>query len=113
MKRKDVTSLVQRVEAFEARFGVRIQGLSAFETKEHYSADHNLIVCGEIHSVNGSELARDIEIQIAVLDEKGRVITTETEYLDAEKFFSFHTFEIHCAIPPKMLARVRIVPSAT
>ena len=38
MSKKDVTSLVQRLDAFEERLGVRIEALSAFES-EGYSDD--------------------------------------------------------------------------
>ena len=112
MKRRDVTALVQRIEAFESRHGVRIEALSAFETKEDFSTDHFLILRGELHAVGGSELDKDLELQVSVFDENGRVVATETDVVHSEKFFGFYTFEINCTVPPKTLARIRIVPNA-
>lgn len=110
MKRKDITSSIERLEAFEKRLNVKFESLSAFETKEEYEDDHNVVVLGELHATSGTGIDGDIEIQLTVYDNSGRIIKTATEYVDSEKFFGFHTFEINCAVPPKTVAKTRLIP---
>ena len=110
MKRKDITSSIERLEAFEKRLNVKFESLSAFETKEEYLDDHNVVVLGELHAIRDTGISEDIEIQLTVYDNSGRVIKTATEYIDSDKFFGFHTFEITCTVPPKTVTKTRLIP---
>ncbi len=110
MKRKDITAGLQRLDAFEQRLNVRFEALSAFETKQVYDEEHEVVVRGELHSTSGTKITGDIDIQLSIYDCEGRVIQTESEYVDSEKFFGFHTFEMICSVPPKTVAKVRLVP---
>ncbi len=110
MKRKDITELIQRMEAFEARLNVAFEALSAFETKDQYEDDHSVVVRGELHATSGSTINQDIELQLSVFDSNGRVIETASDYIDSEKFFGFHAFDINCTVPPKTVTKLRLVP---
>lgn len=110
MKRKDITAALQRLDAFEQRLNVRFEAVSAFEIKQDYDDEHEVVVRGELHATSGTSLAGDVVIQLSVYDAEGRVIQTESEFVDSEKFFGFHTFEMTCSVPPKTVAKVRLVP---
>lgn len=110
MKRKDITAWMQRLEAFEERLNVRFEALSAFETKQEFDEEHEVVVRGELHSVSGTKIVEDIDIQLSVYDCEGRVIQTESEFVDSDRFFGFHTFEMRCSVPPKTVAKIRLVP---
>ncbi len=110
MSKKDITDLVQRLDAFEERLGVRIVALSAFEVKDEYSDDADITVRGELHAVSGTNLANDLQLQISVYDAAGRVIQTDIDYIDSDSFFGFHTFEIKCSVAPGLAKKIRLVP---
>lgn len=110
MSKKDITAIVQRLDAFEERLGVRIEALSAFESKNEYSEDADIVVRGELHSVSGTTLKQDIKLEVSAYDVEGRVIATDSDYIDSESFFGFHTFEISCDVTPGIAKKLRLVP---
>jgi hypothetical protein len=79
MKRKDITLSIQRIVAFEDRLNVKFEALSAFEIKEEYSEDHEVIVRGELHAVNGSHIQNDLKIELSIFDVNGRIIETSRD----------------------------------
>ena len=110
MSRKDITSLLQRLDAFEERLGVRLEALSAFESKEEFQDEADITVRGELHSVNGTNLDQDINLELSVFDAEGRIIETGIDWIQAESFFGFHTFQITCYAPPGTTQKLRLVP---
>lgn len=110
MSKKDITAIVQRLDAFEERVGVRIEALSAFEVKEEYSDDADITVRGELHAVSGTNLENDLALQMSVYDSEGRVVQTSSDYIDSDSFFGFHTFEIRCYAAPGLAKKIRLVP---
>lgn len=110
MSKKDITSLVQRLDAFEERLGVRIEALSAFESNEEYEDEVDIKVRGELHSTSGTNLEDDINLELSVYDSEGRVISTGSDWIEAESFFGFHTFEIVCYVTPGTVKKLRVIP---
>ncbi len=88
MANKDVSHLIERLEAFEDRLGVRLEGLYAAQNTEY----GHLKVNGELHPREGNELDDDIEIVLTVYDAAGRVVGVTTEYVDSDRFFGFEAF---------------------
>lgn len=113
MSRKDITSLFQWLDAFEERVGVRIEAVSAFESIDEDGYDVDIKVFGELHSTSGTKLDQDISLELAVYDAEGRVIQTKSEWVDAESFFGFHTFQIRCFVEPGVAKKLRLVPKPT
>jgi hypothetical protein len=112
MKRRDITSLLELNDAFEKRLKVKLEGLSAYEIKEEDEDDHNVIVRGELHALGHTQISADIMLQLSLIDASGRVVATADDCVWAEKFFTYHTFEINCNVPPKTVAKLRLVPKA-
>lgn len=109
MKKRDITDLVERMLRFEERLGVKLEGISAFITKEEDSV-FNVRVRGEIHAVAGDEISEDIDLVLSIHDSDGRVIDTTSDCYYAEKFFGFETFDLYCDIDTHRIAKLRLFP---
>ncbi len=109
---KDVTHLVERLEAFEDRVGVSLEGLYAALDTEYGGLEVN----GELHLRNGTELNEDIQIVVTLYDAAGRVIDVTDKYIDSDRFFGFEAFSAYfnepgdpeAGTPP--VAKIRIYP---
>ncbi len=117
MARKDISSLVEQLEAFEKKLKVRIEAVSAFEEDEEDEeeddegdGESDITVRGELHPVNGTEISQDIAIRLSVYDAAGRLIETCEDFVDAESFFGFHTFELNCVTEAGSAKRLKLFP---
>ena len=84
----DVSNLIERVESFEERLGVRLEGLFA------RNSDRYVEVNGELYARGGDELNQDIEVIVTVYDASGRVIAVDDHSFYADEFFGFEPFSI-------------------
>ena len=107
MSKKDVTELIKRLERFEQRTGIRVEGLSAFA--EEYDGGFTVTVRGEAHSIDGDEIKSDSKIEVSLLDKSGRVVVVGNEYLEADSFFGFQTLDVPVELSGSSLAKICIV----
>ncbi len=109
MANKDVSHLIERLEAFEDRVGVSLEGLYASLDTE----DDWLTVNGEIHPRGGTELDSDIDMIVTLYDAAGRVLRTENRHVYSNEFFGFEAFSqlFHEASDPPV-AKIRVYPKA-
>jgi hypothetical protein len=108
----DVTNMIERLEAFEERFAVRLEGLHA----EHIGAADSgrLIVQGELHARSGAELKQNIQITVAVYDTSSRLIGTASSHVWAKTFFGFDIFKVTIfRLERDDIDRVRVFPKGT
>lgn len=112
MSKKDVTSLVQRLDAFEERLGVRIEALSAFESEGYSDDEVEVIVRGELHSESGTDLEQSVVLDLVVYDGEGRVIETENKYFRMDSFFGFAPFQMSVCVTAGLMKRLRLIPKA-
>lgn len=111
MAKTDITNKVQRLEAFEERLGVRLEAISAFESVPDDDDDEvDISIRGELHSTNGTNITDHIDLQASFYDAEGRVIETSSDFIQADSFFGFHTFDLSCYLPAGACAKVRLVP---
>jgi len=103
----DCTHLIERLEAFEERMGVRLEALFASRSESSY-----LTVRGELHPKEGTTIQQDIELVADVYDSSGRLVAHNNEQFDAEIFFGFQTFEmlISLDVPDLAISKVRLYP---
>jgi hypothetical protein len=85
---KDLTHKIERLELFEEKLGVVLQGISVFEE------NCKLTICGELISAIGTNLKYNITVIVAVYDLKDRVITHDERYFYANDFLGLETFEV-------------------
>lgn len=105
-RKNDLTDLIERVEAFEERLGVRLEGLFAKVTR-----DDRFVINGELHARNGKKLARELKVVGTAYDSRGRVIDVNDRSFFADEFFGFEAFTMTLSyedIPP---ARIRVYPA--
>ena len=110
MSKKDVTNLIERLEKFEQRAGVRLEALSAFAESDD-DGEFTVTVRGEAHSMKGDNLSHDVSVVVSLFDKEGRVVGTSSEYLDSDDFFGFETIDADVELSGTSLAKIRIVPS--
>ena len=80
-KGKDLTKIVERLEALEERLGVSIEAVYAV-----YTENGSLIVNYDLHSRDGGQLSTNISIKLAVYDGAGRLIHEEGRWHGEEEF---------------------------
>ena len=113
MGKKDITDLVQRLDAFEERLGVRIEAMSAFLGEVDDDGEVEVSVRGELHAVSGTKLQDNLELALSVYDADGRVVQTTSDYVYEESFFGFETFDMRCYVSSGLVSKIRIVPKPT
>lgn len=101
----DVTHLIERLEAFEERMGVRLEALFA-----HVDEYGNLTVRGEIHPRDGATIKEDIAVEMGAYDSAGRLVARDRDYIDADKFFGFQVFGENAELPIRELSKIRVYP---
>ena len=107
---EDITNLVERLEAFEDRLGVRIEALSADFNYDADDGEATLTVRGELHPQSGTELQQDVELVVAAYDSSSRIVGTESHYFEMAGFFGLEVFEIVTFVHVKNLSRIRVYP---
>lgn len=104
---QDITNLIERLEAFEERLGITLEGLFAF-VEENTSIKIN----GELHSHNSAQIGQNMQLVASVHDAAGRVIVTDTTYVLQDSFFGFETFSMTLWPPVATISKIRIYPKA-
>jgi hypothetical protein len=104
---KDITQLIERLELFEERLGIRLEGLYA-----EISDDCQWVtVNGEVHALEGMKLKQDIRIVGAVYDNSGHVLSTNDHGVLAAEFYGFKVFALPIELPPRAnITKIRIYP---
>lgn len=95
----------ERLEAFEERLGVRIEGLFASIRSNGY-----VMVGGEIHSIDGTKLEQNIKLMISAHDSSGRIVGVDETLISAEFFFGFEIFSGRFFVQSESVSKVRIYP---
>ena len=104
----DLTHLIERLEAFEERMGVRLEAL--FMSRN--SGESHLKLMGELHPMEGSQIQQSIELVADVYDGLGRVVDRGSKHFFAANFFGFETFEFWLGenIPNSTISKIRLYP---
>ncbi len=105
----DVTHLLERLEAFEDRLGVRIESLGA-DLEQQDDGDWSLSVRGELHPQSGTSLEQSLQLVIAVYDSTSKIVATTSSYFHADSFFGFDIFDESLWFGASNIARIRIYP---
>jgi hypothetical protein len=85
---KKLLKCIERLEAFEDRLGVSFQNISI-------KNDKYLTLFCEIHSINGTNINEDIEIECVIYDKEGLVIDKSSKSIDVDDFFGFEIIELN------------------
>lgn len=114
--KKNITHLIERLELFEERLGVRLEALSAVRSAvSGYWRDRDVTVFGELHAKHGTTIKESICLVAAVYDHSGRVIGVSMGDCFFKKRFSvFEAFAVRVRLPDSAepVAKVRVYPKS-
>ena len=111
--KNEITNLIERLEAFEDRCGIRLESLWAERRNENLNGEDVLEarVFGELHSREGTTLKHNIELRLDAYDTKGRVVGRGSTSFRSESFFGFETFEVQLYYARDLqLSKIRLYP---
>lgn len=106
---EDVTELIERLEAFEDRLGVRLDSVGA-QLEPMYDDLIHLVLRGELHPANGTTIDNNLELIVAAYDSTSKIVGTSSQYIDASSFFGLETFEVTVQLYVSTISRIRIYP---
>ena len=109
----DCTHLIERLEVFEERMGLRIEALFADWDNENFCPPTSyLTINGEIHSREASKIQQNIRLVADIYDALDRLVARKDKWFDADKFFGFETFELSIGInvPNVAISKIRLYP---
>ena len=111
MSKTDVTNIIEKLEAFEERLGITLNGISAFYEQDDYSEDDSVEVMGEILARSGEKIEESLNLVLAVYDKQGRVIGKDSIWFDNDDFFVLDTFSVSAYVPKNSeFSKIRIYP---
>ena len=88
--RQNMTHLIERLEVFEERAGVRLDAPGPTQTRLRQTrVVVSLYVMGELHPRDGTTLENDVDVAITVYDSDGKILRNNAERFAADEFFGF------------------------
>ena len=106
---KQLSGLIERLEAFEQRVGVELRGLYASRNEAG-----DIHINGELHSTLNPELDINIQVVATLYDSGGYVLYTESYPFIRETFFGFEAFSIwipkFCMPDDNKVSKIRVYP---
>jgi hypothetical protein len=102
----DLTHLIERVETFEDRCGVRIEAVHA--RQDEYVPEF-VLVNGELHPSDGVQLRGNTEVLADVYDSAGGLVGKNSHTFSASTFYGFETFSLLVQISGDV-SRIRLYP---
>lgn len=106
----DVTQLIERLEAFEERVGVRLEALFAYVHIE-YDGLPVLTVNGEVQPREGATLKESMDVHLDAYDSSGKLVEKGGHSINADKFFGFEVFQMRVNLPIGELSKIRVYPT--
>jgi hypothetical protein len=99
---------VERLEAFEDRLGVSIEGLFAYIQSNQF-----IKINGELHCREGNELNQDIQLVLSAHNASGSVLNATTTTIRANSFFGLEIFSQSISPCAGDVSKIRIYPKTT
>jgi hypothetical protein len=96
---------VERLEAFEERLGVSIEGLFAYIQSNEY-----IKINGELHSREGNEINQDIQLVMSAHNSSGSILNSTTTTIRANSFFGLEIFSQSINPCVGSVSKIRIYP---
>ena len=112
----DCTHLIERLEVFEERMGVRVEALFADWDNEHYKPPSSVLsIKGELHPREGSKIQQNTRLVADIYDALTRLVARDERSFYAEEFFGFETFQLKILInvPNLAITKIRLYPKPT
>ena len=106
---KDVSGMIEHLEAFEERMGVRFEALSAWCGS--HQGEYVVFVGGELHAHDGNLINQTIEVVADAYNSSGQLMGTDYHVFLPISFFGYETFMICLSkLPSINLGKIRVYP---
>lgn len=104
-QQKDISHLLERLEAFEDRFDLRLSAMSAF-----IDEFNEVVVHGELHPREGMQLKQPVLLSVDGYDAAGRLVGGTCLHLKPDQVYGYYSFIIRFVPHVAELAKIRIFP---
>jgi hypothetical protein len=104
----DLFGRIERLEAFEEKFSVRLENVSAWFDNEY----DGVSVLFELHPKSGTAISMNLRVVVAVYNGRGQIITTGEQLYNSEEFWGFAIGDLELGeIPLNEIFKIRIYPT--
>lgn len=105
---KTEINVIECIKKMEEKLGINLNCLYA-EYEKHDQGFLYVTVAGEVIALNGESINDDISIIMIVYNDKGQVVGRSSEWIEAENFMGFSSFDISCSIS-QLPVKVKVYP---
>lgn len=109
--RDEVTTIVERLELLEEKFGIALSALYAsYVYRPQNETPHFVTINFDVTSTSGGKLEQSLYVRASAYNEAGQMLETSPAYIDSEEFMGFSSYSIHLFLdqPP---TKIRLFPS--
>lgn len=96
---------IERLEAFEERMGVSIEGAFAYITPTNF-----IHVNGELHCLEGNKLNQDVQLVLSAHNASGSVLNSANKTIRSNSFFGLEVFSQSISPCAGIVSKIRIYP---
>ena len=104
-EKKDITHLLERLEAFEDRFELRFNAMSAF-----IDEFNEVVIMAELHPREGMQLKQPVLVSFDGYDAAGRIVAGTACHIKPDKFYGYYSFIARFKTPVAGLTQIRMFP---
>jgi hypothetical protein len=109
-QKREITSIIERLELIEDKMGVSLGGIYATIEKSSWKNKHfELCINFDILSSSGDPLENSFSIQGVAYNEIGQSLGIGTQYIDCDKFFGLASESITITVD-QVPAKIRLYP---
>ncbi len=108
MSKIDLSGKIEHLDAFEEKFHVRLENVSAWLDDEY----DGVSVLFELHPKSGTTISINLRVVVAVYNGKGQIITTSEQLYSSEDFWGFAIGDLQLGeIPLNEVYKIRVYPT--
>lgn len=108
MSKIDLSNKIERIEAFEEKFAVRIESASVWFDDEW----DGVSVLFELHPKSGTTIPMNLRVVAAVYNGRGQIITASEQLYSSEEFWGFAIGDLELGeIPLSEISKIRVYPT--
>lgn len=109
----DITHLVERLESFENKLGIAVNGIRVTISDDcDHDNEYSMRVTGEVLSLGDDPLDDSIELTVAVYAPSGSILKVDSHYIDNDNFLGFDVFELNMYLDSNDIQKVLVFPKS-
>lgn len=110
--KQEITSLIERLELLEEKFGIAISGLYAShnDLSNGTRSCHHVTINFDVSSLSGGKLSQGLKINASVYNAAGQLLGITPAYIHSDRFLGFDSMSILATLEQEP-AKIRLSPS--